>query len=373
MALPSYDRILAVYQGQTPDVVPYMLDLSHWFYEKNKVPWDLSRRYENLDTPLVDYHKKHGLGFYLPVHTTFIEAHYPQDVQASVEKSEDGREIIWKYHTPLGSIQRTRRWEDHTYSWGIAEWGVKTEQELNILAYALANRSYTADWNPYQQWVDYVGQDGLIYLNSSYSAMGTILNQWMGVEATVYAAHDYPQAMGRLVNQVNKNNLERIDLLSQSPAQVIIMGDNFSVDTQPPSFFNQWSRSFYVEAIRRLHAAGKYVAVHIDGMLRGGLAMLRDVGFDCADAVTPAPTGDITPQQCREEAGPDFILSGGIAPTVWLAGVSTRQFKQAVISWVELKKHSPRLIVAAGDQVPPQAVEERILIARDLVEKYGRY
>ena len=29
------------------------------------------------------------------------------------------------------------------------------------------------------------------------------------------------------------------------------------------------------EAIRRLHAAGKFVAVHIDGMLRGALGMIR--------------------------------------------------------------------------------------------------
>ena len=101
--------------------------------------------------------------------------------------------------------------------------------------------------------------------------------------------------------------------------------------------------------------------------------MLRDAGLDCADAVTPTPTGDLTPDQCRAEAGPGFILSGGIPPTVWLANTSSDEFKNAVLAWLDLKKSSPRLIAAAGDQIPPGALEDRIFIARDLVEKYGRY
>ena len=36
------ERILAVYRGETPDVVPCMLDLSHWYYATNRLPWDLS-------------------------------------------------------------------------------------------------------------------------------------------------------------------------------------------------------------------------------------------------------------------------------------------------------------------------------------------
>ena len=52
------ERILAVYQGKTPDVVPYMLDLSHWFYHKNRLPWDLSKAYEEPERDLIDYHNR---------------------------------------------------------------------------------------------------------------------------------------------------------------------------------------------------------------------------------------------------------------------------------------------------------------------------
>ncbi|GAG11942.1 unnamed protein product, partial [marine sediment metagenome] len=227
----------------------------------------------------------------------------------------------------------------------------------------------------YQAWVDYVGEDGVVYLVHpvTYSGMAHLLHYWMGVEGVAYATYDWPDTVHEVVDQINENNLKAIDLVVTSPGEIIFLGDQFSSDVQPPHFFAEWARPYYVEVIGRVHAAGKYAAVHIDGQLRGALRMIRDTGADCADAVTPVPIGDLTPAECREEVGPDFILSGGVSPDLWLPGTSTERFKQAVTEWVNLKRHSPRLIANAGDQVPPDAVEERIEIMRDLVEEYGRY
>lgn len=90
----------------------------------------------------------------------------------------------------------------------------------------------------------------------------------------------------------------------------MLLGDNFSSDVQSPRFFATWSRDYYAEAVRRLHAAGKRVAVHVDGRLRGLLRAMREIDVDCIDAVTPSPMGDLTPAQCRQEAGPGMIDRG---------------------------------------------------------------
>ena len=151
------------------------------------------------------------------------------------------------------------------------------------------------------------------------------------------------------------------------------MGDNFSSDIQPPSFFARWSRPYYSEAIQRLHRAGKQVAVHIDGKLKGAIAMFREIGADCGDAITPTPLGDLSPSECREEAGRDFILSGGVSPDLWLPHAPRELFEARVKEWLALKADSPRLIANAGDQVPPGADEDRIAIMRDLVDDLGQY
>lgn len=367
------ERLLAVYEGRTPDHVPLMLDLSHWFYHKHRLPWDLSKSYEQPEYELIDYHKKIGVGFYLPNLGSFFEVCYPEDVKISTHKSPDGSRITWTIETKFGTIERIRIWEKRTYSWGILKWGIKTEQDLQVLGYAMKSRTFKPLWDSYKAWVDYIGDTGVAYLITGYSGMGHLLNYWLGVEDTIYAIADWPDTVREIVDQINQNNLTLIDLLAQSPAEVICMGDNFSSDIQPPHFFEQWSGGYYAEAIARLHKAGKYVAVHIDGRLKGALGMIREVGADCADAVTPKPMGDLTAQQCRAEAGDDFILSGGVSPNLWLPQVSTDDFKKAVLEWLELKKSSPRLIANAGDQVPPGTAEERIEIMRDLVGQYGRY
>jgi hypothetical protein len=369
------DRILAVFRGQKPDVVPYMLDLSHWFYHRNGMRWDISMTYEQPEYALIDYHKQSGVGFYLPNLSGFHAADYPADVGVTVEKrgTQQMPEIVWRIATPLGSIERTRVWNQQTYSWGIRQWGIDNENDLRVFAYAMRNRTYRPRWDRYRQWVDYVGDCGVVYMSLGYSAIGHLLHYWMGIEGVVYATCDYPDVVRETVDAVNTNNLALVDLLCQSPAEVIIMGDNFSSDVQPPSFFNTWSRPYYAEAIRRLHAAGKFAAVHIDGRLRGALRMIRDVGADCADAVTPAPTGDLTAAQCREEAGGQFILSGGVSPNLWLPTVPLEKFTAHVRAWLAQKDSSFRFIANAGDQVPPGAEESRIALMGELVGQYGRY
>ena len=369
------ERILAIYQGDVPDQVPFMLDLSHWFYHRHHLPWDLSQAYDTPEYDLINEHRRLGVGFYMPNLGSFYSAAYGEDVKAeTVKVTRDGQpEIIWRYHTAEGSIERRRIWEETTYAWGVSHWGISTQRDLRILATALASREYSPMWDRYAQWIEAVGDTGVVYLSAGYSAMGQLLNYWMGVEGTMYAIADWPDTVREVVDRINANNLDLIDLLAASPAEIIIMGDNFSSDIQSPSFFAEWSRDYYAEAIRRLHAAGKYVAVHIDGRLQGALRMFAEIGTDCADAVTPKPMGDLTAQECRAEAGDELILSGGVSPDLWLPNASIDRFKDAVRAWLQLKAVSTKLIANAGDQVPPGADEERIEIMRDIVQMEGRY
>ena len=369
------EKILAVYRGETPDAVPYTLDLSHWYYHRNRLPWDLTTVYEKPETALIDYHKRAGVGFYMPNLASFYSAEYGADVRPSVTKGlrTGAPEIAWRLETALGAIERRRVWEDASYSWAISGWGIRDEKGLRILAQALRSRTYAPLWDNYRAWDEYVGDTGVVYALTGYSAIGHIMHYWMGVEGTIFAAADWPGTLSEVVEEINANNLGLIDLLAKSPAEIICMGDNFSSDIQPPGFFNTWSRDYYREAIRRLHAAGKLVAVHIDGRLRGALRMIRDAGADGADAVTPAPLGDLTPAECRAEAGSRFILSGGVPPNLWLPDVPVGVFRKAVLDWLDLRTSSPRLIANAGDQVPPGADETRIAIMGEMVDRFGRY
>lgn len=368
------ERLLAVYAGEQPDQVPFMLDLSHWFYHRHHLPWDLSRSYDKPERELIDYHREHGVGFYMPNLGSFFVVDHAEDVAATCTKGTRGGqpEIVWRLETPIGNIQRARVWEPTSYAWGISEWGIRCERDLRVFGHVMSRRTFRPLWERWQAWQEASGEDGVVYLPLGYSAMGYLLNYWMGVEQTMYATIDMPGVLEETVRLVNANLLELVDLLCESPAPIVIMGDNFSSDVQPPSFFERWSKPFYQEAINRLHAAGKYVAVHIDGKLAGALEMIAELGADCADAVTPQPLGDLTPAQCRTAAG-DMILSGGVSPDLWAPTVPLTRFDAAAEAWLEQRHQSPRVIANAGDQVPPGAEESRITRLRDIVATDGRF
>ena len=369
------ERILAVYRGQQPDVVPFMLDLSHWFLHHNRKPWDLSTPYTEPEYALIDDHSKVGAGYYMPNLAAFHSVSFPEDVKASTcKRNNRGRtKIVWRLETSRGRIERARAWEDQTYAWGISQWGIRTEQDLLVFRDAMRHRTFRPHWDRYEQWRDSVGDTGVVYVTPGYSAMGHLLNYWMGIEATVYAAMDWPDLLHDVVDAVNENTLDLIDLLCESPAEVVMMGDNFSADIQPPPFFDQWSRPFYEEAVRRFHRAGKYVTVHVDGKLAGAIEMTRATGADGADAVTPTPMGDLSSAEARIAAGDEFILSGGVSPDLWPPDAPLATFEAKVREWLEQKYRSFRFLAGAGDQVPPGAEERRIAVMRDLVEEHGAY
>ena len=369
------ERVISVFAGIKPDVVPFILDLSHWYYHHYNLSWDLTMPYNKPDYGLLEIHKKFRAGFYIPILTVGWKIEYKSDINCSVFKQYvDGvPTIVWKYETPMGTIQRRRRWEQKSYSWPIYEWGVKNKNDLKILQYCLEGRIFHPDFESYNMWNEAVGENGVVYMPFGYSAMGQLLNAWMGVENTIYATFDMEKEVMEFITSVNENNLKLVDLLCESPAEIILMGDNFSSDIQSPEFFNKWSKQFYVEAIRRFHNAGKKVAVHIDGRLKNTISMIAKTGADCGDAITPAPMGDLSPSECRKEAGENFILSGGVAPDLWLPTVQVKNFEQAVIDWLSTAKENFRIFAAAGDQVPPGAEERRISLMRELVEFYGKY
>lgn len=376
MSMSERERMLAVYRGETPDRVPFFLDLSHWFYHRHGLLFDLSV-VGNLEVErlLFQYHREMGVGYYVANLSSFYEVIFPPDVLATTAKkvTPAGPELVWRIETPIGSIERRRRWEETSYSWCVTQWGIRSADDLRVLAYAYRQRRFEPAWERYAPWVEELGDLGVVYMPTGYSAMGHLLSLWMGIENTIFATIDMPGVLHEVVDAINDNQLACVDMVCQSPADVIFMGDNFSGDVQPPYFFKEWSEPYYKEAIRRISEAGKFSAVHIDGNLRGILKAFAGIGASCADAVTPAPMFDLTPEQCRQEAGPHMVLSGGVPPNVWIKEASDEAFRQAVLRWLEIRKLSPRLVAAAGDQVPPGTPEYRIEMMRELVETHGRF
>jgi len=364
------ERVRAVYQGRKPDQVPLLLDLSHWYKKNRNVPFNLTG-FTGVEQGLVDLHKQIGAVSYVEM-GSFYDL-YSDDPEVSLVSSMDHDVFTTRITTPLGTIHEERVFNADSYSYGIRKNLLQSTDEFPIIEYLMEHLHCRPKWELYRSWQASLGELAYPYVPLPYSGSGYLMARYMGVEATVYAILDEPERVRRLVQAVNVCNLRILDAILDGPFETLIISDNYDSNVQTKEFFDGYVRDYYTEVARRLHAKGKYLAVHVDGESRGVLGWLAECGVDCADAVTPHPMFALTPAQMRAVAGPGLILSGGIPATVFGNIGSDAAFIECVKRWLDTRLASPRLIMAAGDQVPTDAPFHRIAMLPELVAKYGRY
>lgn len=363
-------RVQAVYQGRIPDQVPLMLDLSHWYKRNMNTGFNLAG-YTKVEQGLVDLHKQVGAVAYVEMGGFYTLA--TEDPDVNVETGTDNGVFTTRIDTPLGSLHEERVFNPGSYSYGIRKHLIESTDDFPVIEFLMARLQCAPNWERFHAWADALGDLAYPYAQLPYSGSGYLISRNMGVEKTIFAVLDEPDKVGRLVDAVNACNLRVLDTILDGPFETLIISDNYDSNVQTRDFFDRYVRDYYTEVARRLHQRGKYLAVHVDGESRHVLGWLAECGVDCADALTPAPMFSQTPRQMRDQAGPDLILSGGIPATHFGTGVSDRQFVECVKRWLDVRRYSPRLIMAAGDQVPIEAPLERIAMLAELVATYGSY
>jgi hypothetical protein len=298
---------------------------------------------------------------------------YTDDPEVKFESYTEHGVFSTRIRTPLGTIHEERVFNPDSYSYGIRKYLLQGTDEFPIVEFLMERLRCRPKWEFYEAWQESLGELAYPYAQLPYSGSGYLMARNMGVEHTIFAVRDEPQRVRRLVQAVNACNLRILDAILDGPFQTLIISDNYDSNVQTKEFFDAFVRDYYTEVARRLHARGKFLAVHVDGESRGVLRWLADCGVDCADAVTPQPMFALTPDQMRAEAGFDLILSGGIPATVFGATGSDANFVGCVRRWLDTRLASSRLIMAAGDQVPPDAPWHRIAMLPELIAEFGRY
>ncbi len=347
-----------------------MLDLSHWYKKNRNAPFNLAG-YSEVEQGLVDLHKQVGAVAYCEMGGFY--SLYSDDPEVRLESETRDGVFTTRVVTPLGSLHEERVFNPVSYSYGIRKHLLDSPKDFPIVEHMMERLQCRPKWDYYRAWQQSLGEWGYPYAQLPYSGSGYLISRNLGVEKTVYALLDEPERVKSLVRSINACNLRILDAILDGPFETLIVSDNYDSNVQTRGFFDAHVRDYYSEVASRLHAKDKYLAVHVDGESRGALKWLAECGVDCADALTPWPMFRHTPDQMRAEAGPGLILSGGIPATLFGPGATDEQFVDCVKRWLEIRLASPRIIMAAGDQVPIEAPFHRIAMLPELVAKYGCY
>jgi hypothetical protein len=141
-----------------------------------------------------------------------------------------------------------------------------------------------------------------------------------------------------------------------------------------PDFFEQYVRGYQAEWVKKIHEAGKFSFVHMDGTLAGLLRQQSSVGFTVLEALTPQPVGDLKIEEIRTWMGDsESIVWGGVPGAYFTANIGDEEFERHVKHVLSVMTTEPRYVLGVADQVPPDALERRVRRVADLVDEFGKY
>ncbi|HOE62209.1 MAG TPA: uroporphyrinogen decarboxylase family protein [Candidatus Sumerlaeota bacterium] len=358
-------RALDVLKGQKPDRLPWFADLS-WWRLGEKSAGTLAPNFDGEPEGYVNLHRTLCAGLYLPLVWPYrVKIDCPQKTERK------GNCEFYIYETPLGTLTETHLLMPEAATWAYGERLLKSAADIPALRYFIEAHQFEDAREDPDRWNDAYGEAGLPVVWVPRSPLSRMFVEIAGVETTVFALYENPEEMNALFDLMRSMDDEPYKYAAATKCDLVMIADNLSSEIVSPSLFRKHSLEYYSARIRQLHESGKYVLAHIDGALRGLLPILNESGLDAAEGVTPAPVGDVSPEELRSVAGEGMILWGGIPGALFSPAHSDEEFLKYARRYAEIARADGRMILGVGDQVPPGADLRRVRMVAEICENYS--
>lgn len=349
--------------GENTPQIPWFGDLSYYYFSLQK-QGKLSPEYEGAEGEVRFYRDRHvGICFYAP-QTYCVE--YTQDVTFEERTTAEG--IFSAYHTKYGTLESVQKYLPSNFSFAYTKHFVETLDDLQIMAHIFEHMHYHPDYEAFRQRDALYGEDGIAVEIApiSVAPIQKLMARWAGVAGTVDLFAEDIDVFEECIERIEEAQMPVFEVLAGSGAPLIEFPENLSSEVTG-SFFDRYNLPYYQKVIEILHRAGKVVSIHIDGTLKPCLGKLHAAGFDIAEAVTPAPVGDIAVEELRKYAGEELFIWGGLPGAMFTPAFTDEQFADHIQRILNL--NDPKMILGVADQVPPDAIDERI---REVSRLIGR-
>jgi len=359
--------LLGVLNGSTSKKLPWFGDLSY-YYQSLQRRGLLEKKHEGPEGEK-RFYMDMGVGIYLYAPNVY-RVNYGQEVNYSEVTNQD--RIVARFETPIGTIESVQQYNRQAFCYDYVKRCVDTIEDLRIMRYVYEKTRYFENYEEYLSRERLWGEEGIGFAlgEACMAPVQKLLSRWAGIEQTVFLAQEHPEEFRDIVHSIEQSQDDMVRVLAGSPAQIVALPENLSSDVTGEFLFREFNMPYYVHISTMLHATNKKVAIHIDGRLRPCLGMLSACGMDIAEAVTPAPFGDIAIEGLRGIAGKELILWGGLPGGVFSPVCSDETFEEIVTKAIRCA--DSKFVLGVADQVPPDAIPWRIRRVRELVDASPR-
>ncbi len=362
------ERVITVLRGRRPDAVPWFGDLDYWatsLISRGMRPTDFK-----TGDSYIQWHRELGVGFYLQGYfpfRTIIE-------NCEVKEWRNGLDRFRKVETPQGVLRECWRWFPNSYAEAPAEHLIKSAADLAAYRYLHQNTRYEPDYELAEKRRRQVGEMGIVLCYLPKSPLMQMVALDAGIMTVTEISADAPAELDETIAVVRESHDRASSLALNSPAEVLMIPENLSSEVVGRRLYERYVRDYHETWTRKIHGAGKYSCIHLDGTLRGLLREVCSAGFTFIEAMTPAPVGDLEVGEWAAWSGNSkTILWGGLPGIYFTDKVTDAEFDRHVIAVLGVMRREPRYVLGVADQVPPDGLESRVKRVSRLVEEYGLY
>ena len=363
------ERVLAILNKEQPDRVPWFGDLDYWatgLRVRGVVGADFVQ-----SQAYVDWHRDLRVGFYLQGTFPFRVQY---DGSIAVKKWREGNLRYRQFDTPYGQLRDCWQWIEQSFSEAPIEHLIKTSADLAVMTYIIRHQSTEPDYDALARRRKQVGEQGIVLGYMPRSPFMDLLVEDCGIETLTLLQLDAQDQLAELMEVKESAHDLASAITVDSPAEALMIPENLSAEMVGPQNFEKYLRRYQTRWAKNIAAAGKYSFVHMDGTLRGLLKQECSVGLTVLEALTPEPVGDVAIEQWADYAGESRTIFWGGLPGVYFTPlIDDAEFDRQVIDVLAVMSQEPRYVLGVADQVPPDALEERVRRVADLVDRYGRY
>jgi hypothetical protein len=274
--MTAKERVLKALRGGRPDRVPFTA------YTALLPRGETERNLRNEGVGLVQRCRIHKI----------------EHSRVQIERKEywetGGRRIKETVHTPVGSVFRTFQPEAGYDSSRRLDCFIKSKEDYGPVRFMIEDMVYRPDYDKYAVAEQNLGEDGVIMAPLGYTPMQDMLVNLIGIERFGLDFYDRRDEIDNLYQIMREKHRELYQIVADSPAEIILYGDNIMGEVIGPERFRRYYLPCYNELAPLLHKQGRLLAVHMDGRLNCLKEAIAETEIDCIEAFTPPPVGDLS-------------------------------------------------------------------------------
>jgi len=342
------ERIMAVYRGQEPDRIP-------WLIYDGLLP----RGY--VDRQL----RNRGLG--LKVSASLWSVEMPH---VRIETKTVSNIVYRTFHTPVGNVsmkQRIGLREGAGSSW-IVEHPIKDVSDFEIVEFMAEDTVYVPDYGPFLDAERNLGDDGIVAVWAGRSPLQELQIELMGYRTFAIAFYRYPKEFERLLRSLEKRTDKRYRIIAESPAQIINGTDNINSEIVNPKLYERYIIPFYSKQARVLHKRDKILEDHMDGKLNSLKNLISKTDLDAVEAFTPPPMGNISLAEART-TWKGKIISLNFPESVFLEGPEA--VKKCTLNLLSEAAPGDRFMISITEDIPAEYRWVGLSAVTDVLKKHG--